>query len=262
MLRATFAVRADLRTTPGLLRAANVIGGPTEFFTVTVWTTRDAMHAFMSSGAHEEIMWRWPEWLSSFWLGRLEPSGRESGKWRGLALGPLIGKGGPAHATFTAPAFASHEQRPRDLERYRLGAAIAVLRPAVTVGWPGAFAALRRHTEAVEGSPGLLVSARGFSLDGELVALSLWRDEQAATRAAEEAGRLGGAGTRAWSMVWRPLDEFGMWDGLRLRRLVADAAAGGPAFSVGGSRPCLIPPRDGGAGGVDRLPPRVHLPLG
>lgn len=43
MLRATVAVRRDLRRARGLLRVANAIGGPTELFTFSVWTSRDAM---------------------------------------------------------------------------------------------------------------------------------------------------------------------------------------------------------------------------
>lgn len=222
MLRATLGIRRDLRHARGLIRAANVIAGPTEFLTLTVWTHRDAMYEFMSSGAHERIMWRWPEWLSSFWLGRLAPAGSEVGSWRGIRLAPLASRGGPAHAQFPPPAFASREPRPRDLERFRLGAAAVVSRPASPVAWPATLRFARRLARQIDAAPRLLLRAGGYSLDGELVSVSLWRDERSAADLVERA-RAPERGVRTWAMVWRPLDEFGLWDGVRVRHLCADA---------------------------------------
>lgn len=227
MLRATLEVRRDLRRARGLLRAANVIGGPTEFFTLTVWTNRDAMYAFMSSGAHERIMWRWPEWLSSFWLGRLAPTECESGAWRGMQLAPIADQGGPVHPEFRSPSFASREPRPRDLEHHRLSATTAVFRPADSRRWPAGLSAARRFGRTVDGGARLLLRARGYSLDGELVSVALWRDELSAARAVAEAS-LVTPGVRSWAMAWRPLDEFGTWDGLRVRRLLGEVAAASP----------------------------------
>jgi len=215
MLRATLAVRRDLASTRGLVRAANAIAGPTELFTFTVWTTRDAMLEFMRSGAHEQIMWRWPEWLSSFWLARLAPAAPELGAWRGQVLTPLADRGGPAHAAFVAPAFASHEPRPRDLERAALGATLTVVRPDTPWRWPAALGSARREARAADRAPDILVRARGYSLDGELAALSFWRDLPAAERSVRAMVQQPGLTT--WAMAWRPLDEFGSWDGRRLR---------------------------------------------
>lgn len=215
MLRATLSVRRDLARTRGLLRAANAIAGPTEFFTFTVWETRDAMLEFMRSGAHQEVMWRWPQWLSAFWLARLAPSEPEAGAWRGLALSGLAARGEAAHARFVAPTFASREPRPRELTGRPLGASITVVRPDADWRWPAALAAHRHAALLVERAPELLVRARGWSLDGELVTLAFWSDEAAAARAVDAAPER--RGVAVWAMAWRPQDEFGTWDGRRLR---------------------------------------------
>ena len=223
MLRATLSVRRDLARTRGLLRVANAIAGPTELFTFTIWETRDAMLEFMRSGAHQEVMWRWPQWLSAFWLARLAPSAPESGAWRGLVVGRVAARRGTAHPEFVPPAFASREPRPRDLTRRPVGASISVVRPDHGWRWPAALAAHRRDAAWVDRAPGLLMRARGWSLDGELVTLAFWRDAEAAARAVETCGPR--SGLAVWAMAWRPLDEFGTWDGRRLRVLLSERAS-------------------------------------
>lgn len=220
MLRSTLEIRSDLARTRGLLRAANLIAGPTEFLTFTVWSDRDAMQAFMASGAHERIMWRWPEWLSAFWLGRLSPIGDEHGSWRGMSVLKASARGTGAHAEFVAPAFASHEQRPRDLESLGLGAAIFVLRPAKRVAWPRVVARARRLPAIMSGT-GVLARASGYSLDGEYVGIALCRESGVAADICSRVSALGGPEMSVWAMSWQPLDEFGSWDGHRFRLLAA-----------------------------------------
>ncbi len=225
MLRATRAVRDDLREARGLIHAANAIGGPTEFFTLTTWIDRDAMYAFMRSGAHERVMWRWPEWLSAFWLCRLEPTARESGTWRGTRMARLADTGGRPHPAFTAPEFASRDPRPRDLARFELALTTTVIVPTRLLGWPAALALARSTSGRATGHAGPLLRARGVGLDGELVDVALWRDRPGTGPSRARVARTRDGGARTWTMEWRPVDEFGTWDGLRVRRLMAQTAA-------------------------------------
>jgi len=220
MLRSTLEIRRDLARARGLLRAANLIAGPTEFLTITVWSDRDAMQAFMASGAHQRIMWRWPDWLSAFWLGRLAPLGNEHGSWRGMCVSKASARGTGAHAEFVSPAFASHEQRPRDLESLGLGAAICVVRPAKRLGWPQVVARARRLPAILSGT-GVLARATGYSLDGEYVGIALCRESRVAADICSRGSALGGPEMSVWAMSWQPLDEFGSWDGKRFRLLAA-----------------------------------------
>ena len=226
MLRSTVRIRRDLGRARGLLRAANLIAGPREFLTFTVWSDRDAMHAFMSSGAHERIMWRWPDWLSAFWLGRLAPVGGEHGRWRGMSVASASERGTAAHAQFVAPAFASHEQRPRDLEALDLGAAVCVIEPGGRLAWPRVIAKARRLPALMTGE-GVLARATGYSLDGEYVGVALCRRPAVAAEVCSRASALTVPGVRVWAMSWRPLDEFGSWDGIRFRS-VATRTTGVP----------------------------------
>jgi hypothetical protein len=57
MLRARHHVKAQLAAAPGLIREVTAIAGLTEFLTLTVWESRQAMHALMSDGALESVMW-------------------------------------------------------------------------------------------------------------------------------------------------------------------------------------------------------------
>jgi hypothetical protein len=220
MLLATLAIRRDLRRARGLLRAANVIAGPTEFLTLTVWTDRDAMRAFMSSGAHERIMWRWPELFSAFWLGRFSATEREAGAWRGLRVGRLAARGTAVRSDFIPPSFASRDPRPRDLEPLHLAATTTIHHGGSADAWIAGIRSWRDAHGRVRADPRVLVSAAGLSLDGELAMIAVWRDEAAASAAVPSLAR-----DAAWSMAWRAVDEFGMWDGRRLRKLAAARAA-------------------------------------
>ena len=223
MLRATHAVRDDLREARGLIRAANAICGPTEFFTLTTWVDRDAMYAFMRSGAHERVMWRWPEWLSSFWLCRMEPTANEVGAWRGARMGALQSTGGRPHATFVPPDFASRDPRARDLTRFGLTLTTTVIAPRKPSAWAATAAASRRMSRLEVGARPLLL-ARGVGLDGELVQVAIWRDRAPTGPSPAAIGRADRGGVRTWRMEWRPMDEFGTWDGMRVRRLVVERA--------------------------------------
>ncbi|MFN2556511.1 MAG: hypothetical protein ABR592_06480, partial [Nitriliruptorales bacterium] len=87
MMLATLRIRRQLAATEGVLRWASVVAGPTEFWTISVWRSPHAMQEFVRSGAHGAVMWRFAEWLRSFWLMRWKPGQRELGSWSGVCMG-------------------------------------------------------------------------------------------------------------------------------------------------------------------------------
>src|SRR5262249_47025550 len=96
MLRARRSIREQLAATPGLIRQVTAVASPTEFFTLTVWESRQAMFNFMSAGAHESFMWMFARWSASFWSVRWLPTTAEFGTWDGLSLASLVTANGQA----------------------------------------------------------------------------------------------------------------------------------------------------------------------
>src|SRR5262245_54916107 len=90
MLRARRSIMEQLAATPGLIRQVTAVASPTEFFTLTVWESRQAMFNFMSAGAHESFLWMFARWSASFWSVRWLPTTAELGTWDGLSLAGLI----------------------------------------------------------------------------------------------------------------------------------------------------------------------------
>ncbi|MGH2767582.1 MAG: antibiotic biosynthesis monooxygenase, partial [Actinomycetota bacterium] len=86
MLRASLRIRRQLAVAPGCIRFASIIMGTKEFWTLTVWESRQKMLDFMKSGEHEDIMWEFSNWLDSFWLMRWRPTQEEQGEWNGVRL--------------------------------------------------------------------------------------------------------------------------------------------------------------------------------
>src|SRR6266581_2461093 len=85
MLLARRRIARQLAHQPGLVRYASGVSTPTEFFTLTVWENRESMQRFMQTGAHEQLMWQFTTWTSSFWGMRWEPGAGsdELGAWDG-----------------------------------------------------------------------------------------------------------------------------------------------------------------------------------
>ena len=86
MYRASDRVKRQLADTPGCLRFASVAASPREFWSISVWRSREEMQDFMRSGAHETFMWNFSRWFDSFWLVRWSPTEDEHGRWSGLPL--------------------------------------------------------------------------------------------------------------------------------------------------------------------------------
>lgn len=237
-------IRRQLAKTPGVVRWASIRASPREFWTITVWSDRDRMTAFMGSGAHEEIMWLFGRWLQSFWLTRWRPTGEEVGAWEGQQMAP-------------PPATTSRRTR-SEQQQAALDAALAAfprLRDSVDADGAATFdtaASTRRRQRAVEGTSAVIIRVAadrfrdgprlrrslrhlGRALDAhpsmlrrvvgigslrEGYALVLLRDVAACTAllgSAELAALRAEWGAGVWAMRWDAANEFGHWDGLRLR---------------------------------------------
>ena len=240
MLIGTLRIRRQLKQTGNVVRWASIIASPTEFWTITVWHSRHDMQEFMRSGAHDDIMWLFSKWLKSFWLMRWRPGPEELGKWKGLAMGQ------------PAPQYPSDGQRPEALERAlehlpKLRSAMsdegavnydtspyAKRRRAEVSGAGGgvvhvrtssrrtieAIVALRRLEREARDDPDYLKGVVGFSRPGQIYLLTVWRDRSGTRRMlrSPQVRKLVDRFPGAWANEWFPENEFGHWDGLRLRR--------------------------------------------
>lgn len=250
MYRASQRIQRELEGTPGAVRAVSVVAGPVEFWTVSVWDSRHLMQEFMRSGAHGRIMWEISRWLDSFWLMRWRPTRHEHGTWSGLSLAP--------------PARRSEEHgAPEEVREAVLGS-IPNLREAIgSRGAPTYDAAptVREQRELVEGAGGVLLRiaapwhrtgaalsevrslrerlqredprllrvVAGLGDVGTAWLLGVWRERGAAARLvdSERLQALRGRwGRGVWVGELVPDNEFGRWDGLRLRDLGEDGRLG------------------------------------
>jgi hypothetical protein len=241
MLYATLRVRRQLKQTGDVVRWASIIASPTEFWTITVWNSRHDMQEFMRSGAHDDIMWNFSKWLRSFWLMRWRPGPEEIGRWKGLTMG----RPEPAYQATEGPKAEALEKALEHLPRLRSSmtvdgavtydtTAYARRRRAEVKGAGGgvvhvktsplrtveAYLALRALEQEARGDPDYLRGVVGVSRPGQLYLLSVWRD-RAGTRRLLHSPQLRKLVERfpgSWANEWLPENEFGHWDGLRLRR--------------------------------------------
>jgi hypothetical protein len=241
MLYATMRVRRQLKRTGDVVRWASIIAGPTEFWTISIWTSRHDMHEFMRSGAHDDIMWFFSKWLTSFWLMRWRPGPEEAGEWKGLTMG----RPEPAYQATDGPRPEALEKALEHLPKLRSamsvdgavcyettpyarrrraevkGAGGGVVHVSTSPGGTvGAYLALRRLNEEAGGDPDYLKGVVGVSRPGQVYLLSVWRD-RAGTRRMLRSPQLAKLCARypgTWANEWLPENEFGHWDGLRLRR--------------------------------------------
>jgi hypothetical protein len=242
MMLATRRIRRQLQDSPEVVRWASVVAAPTEFWTITVWRTRHDMHEFAQSGAHDEIMWRFSKWLESFWLMRWRPGPIEMGAWDGMCMarpepdmrqGTALGRPELQEALEYLPRLkastdaagrATYDASPAvRRQRAEVAGARAVV---VYVHSGGLFRrsglrALRRLRAEMAGDDDLLRAAAGFGKSGDAYLLTVWRGHEGARRFLDSSS-LAAVLTRwegaSWSNEWLPENEFGHWDGLRLRR--------------------------------------------
>lgn len=247
MWRASARIRDQLAQTPGCLRFASMVMGPREFWTLTVWRTRQEMLDFMRSGAHEEFMWRVTRWMDSFWLMRWSPSSEEAGDWSGLSLSsterpvepemrrskeqelalrtaldsiPRLRAAAAAHG---APTFdtAPSQRRSRARVAGGVGATLRLELPGMAAP-AQAWLRLRRLRRQLLGNDDVLRCAFGMARPNELFLLAVLRNERifddfvGHPEVARLRARWPG---RVWTMRWDAVNEFGHWDHLRLRKV-------------------------------------------
>lgn len=242
MMLASRRIRRQLQSSPDVVRWASVIATPTEFWTITVWRTRHDMHEFAQSGAHDEIMWRFSKWIDSFWLMRWRPGPCEMGAWDGLSLAqpepdviPGTALGRPKlrealeylphlRAATDASGRATYDASPavRKQRAEVAGArAVVVYVHSGGVRRRAGLRALRRLRASLSDDEQLLRAVVGFGKSGDAYLLTVWAGPAGASRfldsppLAEVLQRWPGSG---WANEWLPENEFGHWDGLRLRR--------------------------------------------
>ena len=232
MLIATVRARRQLGRARGIVRWASVIGSPTEFWTLTVWTGVHELQEFMRSGVHGDVMWRMPRWLSSFWLARWRPGPHELGTWDGLALAAAGERkpqaDGPEEGTeFVRRALAegalTYERSPL-VERSRAaverfsGVAIRVTGSPLQLG--ETFHIVRGLRRAVAADPRTVRAFVGAARFHDVYLFVLLDGSDAASRLLDSEwmqrahDRWPG---RVWAIEWLPENEFGHWDGMRMR---------------------------------------------
>ena len=244
MMIASMRIRRQLKRDTQVVGWASIVAGPDEFWTISVWNSRHDMQEFMRSGAHDEIMWLFSKWLRSFWLMRWRPGPNEMGEWKGMTLGqaepdypgaaatngkrdallekalehlPKLKQAMAADGTvnYDTTVFA----RRRRAEVGGAGGAILHIHttPAKTVHAYRDFRALRKECE---GDDAMLRVAVGISRPGDVYLLSVWRDRDGVDRllSSPQVRDMRAKWQGFWSNEWLPENEFGHWDGLRLRR--------------------------------------------
>lgn len=245
MMLATLRIRRQLSLSPEVVRWASVVAGPREFWTVSVWKSHHDMQEFMRSGAHEDIMWLFSRWLNSFWLMRWRPGPLELGAWDGLSIAqpeptweglptaiPAAGNEGLQKALEHLPwlkaatgsdGVARYENtvfaRRRRAEVGGAGGALVALRGG---SWRtvGMWRTARRLRRVATTHDDFLRASIGMGRPGEVYLLGVWKTRSGARclledpQAAKAIARWGG-----WANEWLPENEFGHWDGMRLRRV-------------------------------------------
>jgi hypothetical protein len=243
MMIASLRVRRQLEATGDVVRWASIVAGPSEFWSITVWRSRHDMQEFMRSGAHDDIMWLFSKWLKSFWLMRWRPGPDEVGTWNGISMAqpepayerpPLDKAKGEAlqkaldhlpklKAATAADGTLSYESSPyARRSRAEVGGAgglVVHLSTRPGESW-SALRALRALRSEAKADPESLRTVLGFGKPGQVYLLCVWSDRAGAQRLFASP-RLAALAKRwpdgLWANEWLPENEFGHWDGLRLR---------------------------------------------
>jgi hypothetical protein len=262
MMIASMRVRRQLARDTQVVRWASIVASPSEFWTITVWNSRHDMQEFMRSGAHDDIMWLFSKWLRSFWLMRWRPGPAEIGEWKGIHMAqeeppdpagsgngqrdalleqalqhlPSLRSNMAADGTvsYDTTAFA----RRRRAEVGNAGGAVVHIHtePRRT---PAAYRALLALKQEAAGDEDLLRGVVGVSKPGDVYFLSVWRDRDGVRRLLESPDMrdLAERWPGLWANDWIPENEFGHWDGLRLRRARARYAISVPQAALDVAEP-------------------------
>lgn len=262
MMYATLRVRKQLRAGGDVVRFASVIAGPSEFWTITVWRTRHDMQEFMRTGAHDDIMWEFSRWLRSFWLMRWRPGPQEIGTWKGMAMA----RGEPAYerppmepvraealrnaldhlprlkAATAADGSVGYESTPyARRRRAEVGGSGGVVIHVTTSAWRTAEAvlALRSVRRAGERSEAWLRGVVGVGTPGAVYLLAVWSSREGPHEllASAEFASLQERFADCWANEWLPENEFGHWDGVRLRNAKDRYSIAVPRIAMDLARP-------------------------
>lgn len=238
MLFATRRVMRDLRADGDAVRAASVIAEPREFWSVSVWPSLHLMQEFMRSGAHGQHLWEVGDLLDSFWLLRWRATQHELGSWDGLTLAPapatppsdpvdpvvreqVLASLPRLRAAFDVDGRPTHAAAPetRAARDEVAGAAAVVVRLPASRVLHRRGRQLRWLRRLVEQDPEVTRVVTGRAQQGgDAWLLAVWRDGARAGRLLDgEPLQELVATTGAWACELQPQNEFGHWDGLRLR---------------------------------------------
>lgn len=241
MLLATLLIRRQLARADGLARSASLIASPTEFWTITAWRSRHAMQEFTRSDEHGKIMWRFSRWLHSLWLMRWRPGPCELGSWSGLSLAPVDAVASPPPVSDTDAAdvldslpllksaigtdgvarYESTREARRERRKVAGAAGVVIAIHAPYRRFAAALRELVRLRRSLRSDPRLLRSVVGIGRPGQVYFLAVFAEHEEAVRF------LQGDWTRSarerwdddfWAGAWLPENEFGHWDGMRVRR--------------------------------------------
>lgn len=256
MMIASWRIKRQLKRTPGCRRFASIVAGPREVWTISIWETRDRMLEFMRSGAHEEIMWLTGKLLRSFWLMRWSPTSHEQGQWGAdrLAAPPpepeppqeVSESSGQRHEALEAaldslprlkasmgsngaPSYDAAPMVRRNQKAVAGGAAVLTrLELSGLHQVPAAGRDIRRLSQRLRHYDAALRWVTGLANLRERYLLVVLRDEGAcqqflADPLHEELRERWGSAY--WVMAWEAANEFGHWDGFRLRQVPSGKAA-------------------------------------
>jgi anti-sigma regulatory factor (Ser/Thr protein kinase) len=235
MLLAGRQIERELRDAPGCERYANVVAGPKEFWTLTIWRDASKMRDWMRDGVHGQVMWQQPHWLECYWGMRWKPGADTVGEWDGepwewpatdsldsnAAAADLSDAVAP-EALAAMPWMQAALGQTVPLERRQLaGAAGATYRLQVPP-WrlPAALADLRRLRRTAASDPDSFTLSLGLGSGRALYLLVIATSAEALERLRETPEHrrfLLRWGDRAWWSTWEPESEFGHWESHKLR---------------------------------------------
>lgn len=229
MLVAGKLIERELRHAPGCDRYANVIAGPREFWTLTIWRDPAKMREWMRDGTHGRVMWHQPHWLECYWGMRWRPGPARAGEWEGDVWQwphvdpPVRSLPEAAAVSGSMPAWmqAAVGRTAQLEERQVAGAAGATYRLRVPP-WalPAALRDLRRLRRIASSDRDTFTLSVGLGTGGALYLLATATSPEALERlrgTPEHERFLRRWGDRAWWSTWEPEAEFGHWETRRLR---------------------------------------------
>jgi anti-sigma regulatory factor (Ser/Thr protein kinase) len=221
-------IERELRDAPGCERYANVIAGPREFWTMTIWRDASQMRDWMRDGTHGQVMWQQPHWLECYWGMRWKPGRHSFGQWEGEPWQAAeldsseSSTATPPRALPAMPWMQAALGQTVPLERRQVaGAAGATYRLRVPP-WelPLALADLRRLRRTASTDPDSFTLSLGLGTGRALYLLVIATSREALDRLRETPEHrryLRRWGDRTWWSTWEPESEFGQWESHKLR---------------------------------------------